>query len=270
MKKKQNNLMNKIIDFIKYHNGFVIGLILVFVFTGAIFASEDIHNAIIGEETITQTGIDNTVILAADLENFDLAMTINGVFEDEINYYVSYSFKTLGVLDNIWQEISRTAQMTISKAAIAGQDLGIYLTEELSEVVNHELTYLKQVQVTEKEKGQTQVVQTRDYTGLVGMVLDIKDKILPGYEPVIKPVKPEPVESFDLTDQFDDWLEPTCDTDHLDLCNTQELCEGVGLFWYNDVCNLEAEAEPEDFPVTTGEDEEIPSAEVEENPEPDV
>ncbi len=35
--------------------------------------------------------------------------------------------------------------------------------------------------------------------------------------------------------------DPTCDTDHIDLCDTQEKCEGISLFWYNDICNLEAQ-----------------------------
>ena len=36
--------------------------------------------------------------------------------------------------------------------------------------------------------------------------------------------------------------EPVCDNEHLDLCITQELCEGASLYWYNETCNTEPEA----------------------------
>jgi hypothetical protein len=32
-----------------------------------------------------------------------------------------------------------------------------------------------------------------------------------------------------------------CDLEHIDLCDTQEKCEGVSLYWHNDVCNLETQ-----------------------------
>jgi hypothetical protein len=36
---------------------------------------------------------------------------------------------------------------------------------------------------------------------------------------------------------------PVCDAEHLDLCNTQELCEGAKLYWYSDgTCHNEPEA----------------------------
>ncbi len=212
--KKEGNLIKKVINFVKYHNAFVFGLMLVFVFTGAIFASEDVRNKVIGEEIVTQAGIDNSAILAVDLENFDLAMTINGIFEDENNYYVDYSFKTIGVIDDIWQEMTRDSRMTIAKAAVGDRDLGLYIAEELAEITDYELAYLKQVQTSEKKKGQTQIVQTTEYTGLVGLVLDIKNKVLPGYEPVeqlaqveeqmfgeFTPKEPEPSEQIP-------WFEP--------------------------------------------------------------
>ncbi|MCG2692086.1 hypothetical protein L6272_04655 [Microgenomates group bacterium] len=75
-------------------------------------------------------------------------------------------------------------------------DLGIYATEEIGEVADNELAYLKEVQAAERAKGETKVVQTTDYSGLIGLVLNTKTKELPGYEPVIKPpeiiAQPEP------------------------------------------------------------------------------
>jgi len=192
IKKQKNNMVRKnisqkIIDFIKYHNAFTIGLILIFVFSGAIFASEDVKKAVIGEEIITQTGIENTQLLEADLDNFDLAMTIEAVSEDESNYYIDYSFNTLGIKENVWQPLIRKVTMTVSKLAIQGKDLGLYLTEELGEAADYQIKFLQEVQKAEREKGETKIVETAEYTGLIGLVLNTKEKVLPGYEPVIEP-----------------------------------------------------------------------------------
>lgn len=192
-------MYQKIINFVKYHNAFTIGLILAFVFSGAIFASEDLRDAVIGETIVTQSGVDNSALLAADLDNFDFGMTITGVSEDPEpsssasygagpqNYYVDYTYQTLAIKDNVWQVISRQATLTVSKVALADQDLGLYVAEELGEIVDSELAYLKEVQQKEKEKGQTFVQETTKYTGLIGLVLNPVTKELPGYEPVVKP-----------------------------------------------------------------------------------
>jgi len=34
---------------------------------------------------------------------------------------------------------------------------------------------------------------------------------------------------------------PVCDSEHLDLCTTQELCERASLYWYSETCNTEPE-----------------------------
>ena len=50
---------------------------------------------------------------------------------------------------------------------------------------------------------------------------------------------PLPLGEGDDEEDSDDTL--VCDLDNLDLCTTQELCEGIGLYWYDDVCNGEEE-----------------------------
>ena len=180
-------MYQKILNFIKYHNAFTIGLALVFVFSGAIFASEDVRQAVIGQEIVTEIGVDNSQLLSADLENFDINLKINNVLEDEENYYIDYTFNTIAVRDNIWQPVVKTERFTVNKTALGDRDLGIYLAEELGEVAMSEIVYLKEAQKSEKERGRTQIVKTSDYTGLIGLTLDLKNKILPGYEPVVKP-----------------------------------------------------------------------------------
>jgi hypothetical protein len=180
-------MLDKIIHFIKYHNAFTIGLALLFVFSGVIFASEDAREAALGKKVVTQGGIDNSWILAADLDNFDFQMTVQGVKEDVKNYYVDYSYRTLGIQGNAWREVLEEDTLSVSKEAIGGRDLGLYVQEELGEIIDSQLAYLREVQELEENKGQTFVQETTEYTGLIGLVLNPQTKTLPGYEPVVKP-----------------------------------------------------------------------------------
>lgn len=185
-------IKNKALDFAKYHNGFVIGLMLAFFGGAAIFAADPgAREAVLGKEIVSQTGVDNSAILAADLDNFDFEIKINEVAEDENNYYVDYSFRTLEIQDNIWQEAQRRSSMTIDKLSLAGKDLGLYVQEQLMQVAQNEQNYLKQVQAAETKKGPTQIARAAEYTGLIGLVLDAKNAILPGYDPVVKPAPAE-------------------------------------------------------------------------------
>jgi len=185
-------IKNKALDFAKYHNGFVIGLMLVFSGGAAIFAADPgAREAVLGKEIVSQTGVDNSAILAADLDDFDFEIKINEVAEDENNYYVDYSFRTLEIQDNIWQEAQRRSSMTIDKLSLAGKDLGLYVQEQLVQVAQNEQNYLKQVQAAETKKGPTQIARAAEYTGLIGLVLDAKNAILPGYDPVVKPAPAE-------------------------------------------------------------------------------
>ena len=190
--KEQLAPTKRLINFVKYNNAFVIGLVLVLFGGGAIFAaSPDARSAVVGKEIVTVRGVDNSRIINADLDNFDFQVKIDNVTEDAANYYVDYSFRTIGVEANVWQAITRNLQMTVAKDALAGQDLGLYVQAQLANIAQNELAYLEQAQSAEKEKGLTQIVRTTEYTGLIGLVLDVKNAVLPGYDPV---VKPEPVE----------------------------------------------------------------------------
>lgn len=181
-------IAQKFLDFIKYNNAFVIGLVLAVLGGGTIFAaSPEARNAVIGEKIVKEVGIDNAALLGADLDDFAFDMTVDNVSEDESSYYVDYSFSTLGIEGNIWQIILRESRIVIAKGSLAGQDLGLYVQAQLANVVQNELAYLKRVQAAEKEKGETKIVKTAEYTGLIGLVLDLKNQAFFGYEPVIDP-----------------------------------------------------------------------------------
>ncbi len=205
-------MLQKIISFIKYHNAVSIGASLILVLSFSAMASDDVRDIVLGEKIVKEQGVDNSVLLAADLANFDLEMKIIDVTEDNLNYYVDYQFETLGIQDDIWKPIMRQKQMVISKAALADRDLGLYVSEELGEIIDNEIAYLKEVQQNEEEKGQTFIQETTKYTGLIGLVLDTKTKELPGYEPVVKPpeIVPAPIteETAPIDEQVSDYIKP--------------------------------------------------------------
>ncbi|MFZ2969756.1 MAG: hypothetical protein WA063_01260 [Minisyncoccia bacterium] len=160
---RKSGFLDSLTGFVKYHNAVSIGISLILVLSFSAMASEDVRDTILGEKIITEQGIDNSVLLAADLANFDLAMKITAVSQDpeptvlangenapgDQNYYITYTFKTLGLEDNRWREIAREKILTVSKAALGSEDLGIYATEEISEVADNKLAYLKEVQTAE-------------------------------------------------------------------------------------------------------------------------
>ncbi|UMX48465.1 MAG: hypothetical protein L7H18_00135 [Candidatus Nealsonbacteria bacterium DGGOD1a] len=198
-------IKNKITGFVKYHNSFVIGLVLALLGGAAIFAADpEAKKAVLGEEIITQSGVDNIALLAADLGSFDFAMKIGDVFEDDKKYYVDYSFETIGIQDNIWQTITRHSSMEIDKLSLAGGDLGLYVQEQLTQVAQNELAYLERVQLAEKEKGQTEIAKTVEYTGLIGLVLDVRNAVLPGYDPVVKPAPVELAQDAETPEEIMD------------------------------------------------------------------
>ena len=206
-------MFQQITNFIKYHNLFTIILGLVFIATAGAFANEGVRNTVIGEEIVTEIGVDNSQLLSADLDNFDINLKINNILEDEENYYVDYTFNTIAVRDNLWQPVVKAERFTVNKTGLGDRDLGIYLAEEFSEVVRGEIAYLKEAQKSEKERGRTQIVKTIDYTGLIDLTLDLKNKILPGYEPVVKPPVAEIVQEPIIQ-------EPVCQP-------IDEVCDGV-------------------------------------------
>jgi len=142
----------KVIQFIKYHNAFTIGLVLIFIFGASVFASDTVREATIGKTVIEKAGVDNTALLGADLDNFDFTMQINNVTEDKENYYVLYTYKTLDIQNDVWQPVSRQETLEASKSALADRDLGLYVAEELGEIVDSQKAYLVKVPKTKRKR----------------------------------------------------------------------------------------------------------------------
>lgn len=176
--------MKKIINFIKYNNAFTLIIFLILFSTAGAFANEKVRDTVIGQTIVKRAGVDNTQIITADLKNFDMGLKINGVKEDVQFYYVNFDYNAIDVKDGVWQTIKKEKNMSVSKTRLGNMDLGLYLAEELKQLTDQEMAYMKEVQNIEKNKGLKKQTESVEYTGLKGLVFNNETRELTGYKPV--------------------------------------------------------------------------------------
>jgi len=185
-------MLAKIIHFIKYNNATVIILAIILILGGSALAAGP---ETIGQKQTSVQGIDNTLLLAADLDNFNMDFKIEKIEQDEQYYYVIYSYLDLVVLDNAWQYQLNSKMQKISRKL--KQDLGQYLANFL---VKHQEARTRQLK-QEKHLAELSGAQTRtevtEYSGLIGKTLNLASKAFPDYEPVKTRQLPAP-ENFNL------------------------------------------------------------------------
>ena len=182
--------MNPLIRFFRYDNTVPLVAIGLVLFAGGAFAaSPEARDAVLRAEEMI-VSIDNSYIVDLDLDSYTPKIQIVDVKEDDDNYYVSYTFTTIDLANNQWQEVPKDKMLTVAKNALGGKDLGLYVTRELSEVIALETTRLKETQAIERNLGISQAVVATTYSGLIGKFLDSKEEILPGYTPVIAEQEP--------------------------------------------------------------------------------
>jgi hypothetical protein len=182
-------MQQKIFNFIKYNNTFTIILGVIFLGGSVTFAASPTARESVYSSQATVVSVDNRLIVSTDLDNFNFNLRISSVTEDNKNYYAAYSYETMVIENGFWQikEIDKT--LTVSKEDLGGKDLGLYVAKELGDNIKYELSYLKRTQQLEKEKGETPKIIATEYSGLVGKMLNPKEEIIEGYNPVIpKPV----------------------------------------------------------------------------------
>jgi hypothetical protein len=183
-------MLQKLTHFIKYHNALPIALSVVLIGSGAAFAaSPEARELVISEETIVRS-VDNSYIVSINLEAHNPQLLITRIEEDDSSYYVTYTYDTISIDDYVWKKYRTEETLNVSKAALNNRDLGLYVAEEISEVISGEEVYLKEVQSIEKNKGFTQKIATTEYSGLVGKMLSSKEEVFEGYVPLIPDEKP--------------------------------------------------------------------------------
>lgn len=186
--------MNSFIKFIKYHNAVPITLGVLFLGAGSAFAmSPEIRDAVgdaFYDAQTTVVTVDNTYIANKNLDSYTPTVQIVNVTEDDDYYYVEYVLYTINIRDHTWQDVAESKTMSVSKADLGEyRDLGLYVTEQLGQVIDRELAYLKEVQGIERRSVTQKTVATA-YSGLVGAMLSDKTETVPGYVPVVTPESP--------------------------------------------------------------------------------
>jgi len=177
--------MRGILHFLSYHNAVPITLGILFLGAGGVFAATNPELIYDTEETVLS--IDNTYIVQKDLTQYTPEVQIQEVTEDEQFYYVGYLFTTVALEDSVWQDVSIQKSMKVSKAELGGvQDLGVYVTAQLRQLIDRELAYLREVQQFEQKQLSNKVVATA-YSGLVGAMLNDSTEVIAGYRPVVTP-----------------------------------------------------------------------------------
>ena len=185
-------MLAQIFHFIKYNNATVIILAIILILGGGALAAGP---EAIGQKQTSVQGIDNTLLLAADLDNFNMDFKIEKIEQDEQYYYVIYSYLDLVVLTNAWQYQLNSQTRKISKKL--KQDLGQYLANFLAKHQEARTRQLKQEKHLAELSGAQTRTEVTEYSGLIGKTLNLASKAFPDYEPVKTRQLPAP-ENFNL------------------------------------------------------------------------
>jgi len=188
-------MLDRAIHFIKYNNAAIIIVAIIFVVGTSAFASET-GQEVIGKKETRLEGVDNTLLLSADLEKFDMEFKIENIEEDDTTYYITYTYLDLGEKDSLWQYQLKEAKRKVSKKN--PEDLGLYLAKELKEQYEARLKELRSAQAEALSGGVEKRVAVTAYSGLIGASLDTVSKIFPNYEPIKKIELSSPVSEESL------------------------------------------------------------------------
>ena len=185
---KLKHMLQKILHFIKYNNATVIILALILILGGGALAAGPEG---MGQRRVSVENVDNSLLIAADLGNFNMDFKIERVEEDENYYYATYSYLDLAVLDQAWQYQLSSKTQKISKKI--KQDLGEYLAGFLVKHRQARARALKEEQRLAGLAGESKRLEVTEYSGLIGKTLNLAAKVFPGYEPVKKRELPAPI-----------------------------------------------------------------------------
>ena len=175
-------MIGKIVNFIKYNNATVLILAFVFLLGSGVFAQTEAGREIIGQKEIKVEGVDNILLLAADLDNINMDFNIEKIEADEKYYFITYTYLDLIKTGGAWQYLINEKLRKVPKSL--KQDLGIYLAEELAEEYYARIKDLKTAQQSAQEQGEETRIQVEEYNGIIGKALDLTAKIFSDYEPV--------------------------------------------------------------------------------------
>lgn len=174
----------------------VLILAAIFLFFAGAFAQTEAGQEAIGRKETRIEGVDNTLLMAADLDKMEMDFKIEKVEEDDKMYYATYTFLDLDKINNAWQYQLKEKTRKVSKK-LEG-DLGEYLLKEFHQQYEARVKDLKEEKVKAEKNGEEKRIEITEYSGLVGKTLDLAARVIPGYEPVKTEVLASP-EAVDKT-----------------------------------------------------------------------
>lgn len=180
--------MQRLVHFLSYNNAVPIAVSFMLLGAGGAFAAANPEAIYSSEETVLS--IDNTYIAGKDLTAWSPRVEITSVTEDTEQYYVAYNFTTIALVDAVWKDVTEARVLPVAKGVLGNTlDLGLYATRQLNEVIDAEISRLRETQEYERKVVSNKTVATA-YGGLVGRLLDDRTEVLPGYVPVVTPPAP--------------------------------------------------------------------------------
>jgi len=183
-------MFQKILYFIKYNNLTVLLVLAIFLLGSGVFAATPTGQEVIGQQEQKIEGLDNTLLLTADLDNFNMDFKIEKIEEDAKYYYVTYTYLDLVKDNSAWQYLLQEKVKKISKKL--REDLGVYLTEQFKQEYEARIKDLREAKASAEEIGAKTRIEVTEYTGLIGQVLNLAGEAIPGYDPVKKYEVPSP------------------------------------------------------------------------------
>ncbi len=211
------NAWRPFVNYILYNNSFTLIVVFLLLSGGTVLAANDDVREALSEAMVSSEDtllvIDNSFIIDANLESFDFRVQVSAIEEDDDNYYISYTYRTIEVLDGTWQEVEKEESFQVSKAQLGETDLGLYIAEELKEFVDEQKRLLAETQQIEINLGRSGKVVERKYAGLIGRFLDTEEVTFEGYDPVVKePVKVAATDEAEETTDGEGEPEPEAST----------------------------------------------------------
>lgn len=182
--KNSSGFIQKISNFIQYNNAFVLIVVFVLGISGVALGSENIREGVLLGKEEREIGVDNAILLATDIENWQFEPQILSIETDEEYYYVSYKLKSLAIQGNIWQELWRENLLKFEKNSDRYTNVEDYIVKEIGEVVAHEHQLLKDSKKAALKQGMTQKALVVEYNGLVGRVLNLERRVIPQENPL--------------------------------------------------------------------------------------
>ena len=178
-------MWKRFLHFVQYNNAFTIILFVLFAGSSVTFAaSPDARGAVYASNSQV-ISVDNAYLLAQDFDTYSFDAEVGAVTEDDEKYYVDYTYRTVELHDGAWMDVHKHGTITAFKKSFVGKDLGLYVAEQLSQVVRGLREDLAGAQKQAQEAGQTKKVVTTLYSGLVGQLLSPDSETFPGYTPVV-------------------------------------------------------------------------------------